>query len=118
MTLTSCNRILLLYFQTQVSTNGILSFGQAFTFHYPEHFPGSSSSSYLVAPFWADNDITNGQGQVSYEVHDIPTEGMEWVGTFVSQQEQTSFSPSWMMVAEWKEVPQFGGLLEDVSQHI
>ena len=71
-----------------------------------------------MAPFWADNDITSGQGQVSYEVHDIPTEGMEWVGTFVSQQVQTSFSPSWMMVAEWKEVPEFGSLLEDVSNYI
>ena len=99
----------------QVGTNGIFSFARRFYFHSPEPFPGASSSSYLVAPFWSDNDISNGVGQVSYEIHPYRTEAVIWTSKFITEQRQTDFSGSWMLVAEWKNVPEFGSTTTSVS---
>jgi len=65
--------------------------------------------SFLVTPFWSDNDISKGFGQVSYEVHSFQSDAMAWVSTFISQQQQVDFTGSWMLIAEWKNVPQYLG---------
>ncbi len=89
----------------QVSTNGIISFGRPFPYHSPHLFPGTS---YLVAPFWTDNDITKGVGEVSYQVYDnCQSESLSWVSTYISQQQQLNFSGTWMLVAEWRDVPEY-----------
>ena len=74
----------------------------------PSLFPGSNND-YIVAPFWADNDITH-EGQISYESHQ-GTDLLTHVSFFIRQLLQTDFSGTWMLVAEWEDVPQTSGSL-------
>lgn len=96
------------YFFPQVSTNGILSFGRPFPQHSPHFFSEASFYDYLVAPFWSDNDITGGVGEVSYQVHeDNQSESLSWISTYISQQQQINFNGNWMLIAEWTNVPEY-----------
>ena len=93
----------------QVSTDGYLSFGRPITC-CPSLTSDSSNSDYIVAPFEADTNIASGRGQVSYEVHTNSTSPAQLsrVNSFIRQQKQSSFAGTWMLVAEWKDVPQSG----------
>ena len=97
----------------QVSTNGFFSFDREVSFTNPQLFSPSFSDAALVAPFWADNDISNRVGAISYEVHSSGSP-ISRVSTFISQQQQVQFSGSWMLLAEWNNVPQFNGSTDDV----
>lgn len=103
----------------QVSTNGYFSFGEAAAYNNPQLFSPSSPSAYIVAPFWANNDISNRVGNITYEVHTAETSPsyMMLVSSFISQQKQVKFSGNWMLVAYWNDVPQFGGSLSAVSSN-
>ena len=59
-----------------------------------------------MAPFWADNDLRP-SGKVSYEVHNISTGYMSSVSRYIRQQSGLSFEGSWMLVAEWRDVPEY-----------
>ena len=88
----------------------MLSFGRPFPQHSPHLFPETSFYNYLVAPFWTDNDITRGVGEVSYQVYeDSEMESLSWVSTYISQQQQADFRATWMLVAEWRNVPEYLG---------
>jgi len=76
-------------------------------FFNPVLFPESTSYSYLVALFWADHD-PRPSGQISYEVHTSNTPVMSEVSTFVSLQQNINFVGTWMIVAEWNSVPEYG----------
>ena len=71
----------------------------------------------MVAPFWANNDLLNRIGSISYEVHNFETSSsyISKVSAYISQQQQVQFNGSWMLLAEWKNVSQFGGALSVVS---
>lgn len=101
-----------------MSTNGILSFERPFPYHSPHFFPGTNFYSHdLVAPFWTDNDITEGVGEVSYQVYEnSQSESLSWVSTYISQQQQINFIGTWMLIAEWKDVPKHQGELTIVSE--
>jgi hypothetical protein len=92
-----------------VSTNGLFSFGRPFPYHEPLAFPAASYYDTLVAPFWADADISGVNGQVFYSVHNNSDVALNWVSTFISQQQEIMFLGSWMLVAQWKDVPQHLG---------
>ena len=104
---------------TQVSTNGFFSFGEGAVYNTPQLFSPSSPFNYIVAPFWANNDISNRVGNITYEVHTTENSPryITLVSSFISQQQQVRFRGSWMLVASWNSVPQFGGSLTDVSCH-
>ena len=93
----------------QVSTEGYLSFGRAVRC-CPSLTSDTADSDYIVSPFKADINIANGQGNVSYEVHDISTSPglLSRVSSFIRQQELNNFSGTWMLVAEWSDVPLSG----------
>lgn len=91
----------------QVTANGIFSFGNPFPYHSPHLFPGTSFYNFLVAVYWTDNDISTGVGEVSYQVHTDNTETVQWVNTYISQTQQVNFNGTWMLLAEWKDVPQY-----------
>ena len=100
----------------QVGTNGYLSFDKVFTDYEPFEFPGLGSLS-LVAPFFCDIDISDGTGVISYEVHALrhsPTR-LAFVSTIVNEEFGTEFEGTWMLVAEWKNVPAFGRREDIVS---
>ncbi len=77
----------------------------------PHKFPSIAHHSF-VAPFWADVNIDNTDvvGEVSYEAHDSSTGGdlLDEVSSFVSEEEGVQFSGTWMLVAEWSNVPEWG----------
>lgn len=94
-------------YNPQVITNGFLIFGVPDIDSSPSLFP--SELSFAVAPFWADVDISNGVGEIRYEVHNASSDPViAEVSAFVSQQQQTVFQGEWLLVAEWRDVPEFG----------
>ena len=103
----------------QVSTNGFFSFGEEAVYNTAQLFSASSPFAYLVAPFWANNDISNRVGNITYEVHTTENSpsNVLLVSTFISQQQQVQFNGNWMLVAKWNSIPQFGGSLANVSKH-
>ncbi len=101
----------------QVSSNGFFTFDNEVTYTAPQLLSASFPLAYLVAPFWANNDFNNRVGAVSYEVHtsEISSSYIDLVSTFISNQLQIKFNGSWMLVAEWSNVPQLSGSLTVVS---
>ena len=99
-----------------MSTNGAISFGTGWLFWYPQPFPTNSfftRNSYVVAPFWSDNDIRM-NGSIRYEVHarvagpmTRSTQLLDQVSVFIINQRNLtagSFQGQWMLVVEWNEV--------------
>ena len=72
-------------------------------------------SLYLVAPFWADIDISVGVGDISYQVYSIGSPPLDTVNTIISDEENINFIGHWMLVAEWDEVPAYRGSPDQVS---
>ena len=100
-----------------MGSNGYFSF-EEFLGCCPTLFPRDSDSRLLVAPFWVDTNIANDDevGTVGYEVHnDQSGSFLSQVSEFVSRQQRTSFDGQWMVVAEWRDVPAFGGSTSVVS---
>ena len=61
----------------------------------------------FIAPYWIDSDPSQG-GFVSYEVFQENNEQLSEVNSFISQAESVEFSGSWMIVAQWDDVPVLG----------
>ena len=93
----------------QVASDGYFSFGRAVTC-CPNLLSSSSTSNYIVAPFEANTNIATGTGRISYEVHNLTTSPslLSQVNRYVQQSMQSRFYGTWMLVAEWKNVPQSG----------
>ena len=62
---------------------------------------------YLVAPFWADVDISGKVGDVSYQVYSTGSPLLDTVNTIISGEENINFIGHWMLVAEWDDVPPY-----------
>lgn len=98
----------------QVATNGLLSFGEAYSHYDPEPFPGTSTSvqnGHLIAPFWDDIDISGGGGHVYYQTFSsddsdsLTTTNLNAVNTYInSVHGDGSFEGTWMLVAHWDQV--------------
>ena len=101
-------------FFVQVGTNGIISFGERFTFWDPEIFPTDDyyiQTASVTAPFWSDID-TRLAGSVFYETHQRGfNEGsntvLERVSGFIASTMDINFTASWMLVAQWDRVHPF-----------
>ncbi len=92
-----------------MSTNGLISFKDSFLDCCPTPFPISTNNLAIVAPYWADTDISAGKGSVVYEVHDASNSGskemLDQLSTFVGLRTgDFDFSGSWMLVAKWDRV--------------
>lgn len=75
----------------------------------PVAFNGTDTLRYMIAPYWSDIN-TRSIGSVSYEVHSNQTSLLllHKVSKFIRQKEQSQFSGTWMLVAEWNSVPSPG----------
>ena len=93
----------------QVSVDGYFSFGRPVTC-CPSLTANTSGSDYIIAPYLADTNIGSGRGNVSYEVHTLSTSPdlLSRVNSFIRQQKRNKFAGTWMLVAEWRNVPQSG----------
>ena len=100
---------MLAYTNIQVSTNGLISFGRGFEESTPEVFPSTNPDTfwrYLVAPFWADFNSTNG-GSVSYAIYTSENSGSLLSNVSQLIQSETSdgdFVGSWMLVGYWENL--------------
>ena len=86
----------------------------------PSSFSTTSSSIFLVAPFWSSADISIA-GEVSYEVHNsgassVSSDLIDQISQHISSQMRTTFFGKWMIVAEWSEVAQADGSSMIVSE--
>ena len=104
----------------QISSNGFFTFDSEVTYSTPQIFSTTFPPAYMVAPFWANNDLPNRIGSISYEVHnhEISSNYISSVSAYISQQQQVRFNGSWMLLAEWNNVSQFGGSLSVVSNKL
>ena len=98
----------------QVSSNGLISFGNPFTSFNPQHFPIGINFA-VVAPFWSDVDISNGVGNIYYHLYrdaqsPLVLHASEELTSFTG-----NFNSTWLMVVTWDGVPQFAGSLTEVS---
>lgn len=102
-------------FLVQVGTNGYLSFDKVFTDYVTFEFPGDGHVT-LVAPFFSDIDISKGIGSITYEVHTPKYSETLFsdINAVINDQMKTNFTGSWLIVAEWKNVPEFGGSIYTV----
>ena len=73
-----------------------------------------------MAPFWSDVDIRV-IGEIFYEVHSAGDSArsddlLASVSEFITNQMGNQFSGSWMLVAQWDEVPEysFSGFYDEV----
>ena len=107
---------LLFTFNIQVGTNGYFTFDEAFTDYSSFVFPGVGVNT-LVAPYFCDIDVSNERGSIRYEVHTRRTSQslISKVNSLISDYMNTEYSGSWMLIAEWKNAPQFGGPIYIVS---
>ncbi len=99
----------------QVITNGYLSFGQSYISFIPGIFPQGSGTNFLVAPFFADIDI-GVTGTIRYEVHTSTSSSgfLADVSNFIRSETGSQFTGQWMLLAEWYNVPPFGGPYDEV----
>ena len=96
----------------QIETNGYFSFDKGF---YSYNFVQLSGNYSIVAPFFTDIDITIG-GNISFQVY-TRMNGSEELGNVsqaINDKEGTFFSGTWMVVAQWREVPRFLGFRAEV----
>ena len=89
-----------------MGTNGYFTFDLYFGW-IPFIFSENSTLA-LVAPFFADNDITAG-GQIAYEIHTPTTSQsiLSLVNSVINNYAQTDFYGEWLLVATWDEVPSY-----------
>ena len=102
----------------QVSSNGIISFGNEFPHFGATLLPNINNptvyNSYIAAPYWSDID---GRvfGEVWYETHvagqsTTSNSLLERVSSLVrSERNLSSFQGTWMVVATWNGSVPFAG---------
>ena len=80
-----------------------------FSDYAPFEFPGIGTVT-LVAPFFGDIDISKGTGSIRYEVHTVRTSASLFssLNTIINDQMDTEFSGAWLLLADWRNVPEFG----------
>jgi hypothetical protein len=101
--------------QVQVHTNGYFTF-DGYDDYSPYDF-GSENRS-LVAPFFSDIDISNGRGQIRYEIH---TEETSWhilseVNQLIQNCTGKHFRGNWLLVATWEDTPWYGETIPNTFQ--
>ena len=96
----------------QVNSNGVLSFRSSFTTPSPQSLP-LSTSDIIVAPFWADVDITNA-GNIFYRFTN-DTNILNGVEEKIRGAYNVDFSPALLFIATWDRVAEFFGFSNIVS---
>ena len=86
----------------QVNTYGVISITYPYMSFGARPFPLMYDLSQIIAPFWANHDVTN-QGRVLYRCTEDAS-FLNRVGTRISAAFNTSFSPSFLLIATWDGV--------------
>ena len=95
---------------TQVSTNGYIVFGRSFIDCCPGGPLFRLSPDYIIAPFWSDADPSQ-SGLIKYSVFEgSNSTEIRQFSRAISGIIGSNFFATWMMIADWVEVPQFGSV--------
>lgn len=105
------------FIHTQVSTNGLLSFGNSIIAYRSVQFTSTSTINYVVAPFWTDIDIRM-SGYIAYATFTTGSAAVSQLSSFIRDQEHSLFSGTWMILAEWNGVPHYSGSSSIVCPYI
>ena len=95
----------------QVLSDGAITFDRGARLYLPQTYPlqGDLSDLQIVSVFLADHDPRS-SGTVRYKVFETVTEEMRTVSEFIRNRTvSSSFGGTWMLVAEWRDVPANGG---------
>ena len=93
--------------------NGIMTVGSSpLGFYEGYHFPSNNErvrDANIAAPFWNDHDAR--ASNVYYKLYDSDdfddqTE-LQYVSEYISFQRDVSFDGTWMIIAQWVDVPPF-----------
>ena len=105
----------------QVATDGYFSFdGVAEDLHLLSNLNDSDDFPLaVVAPYLTNNDVTVGIGSIDYEIHTSETSQhiLSSIDSIINEHMQTEFHGEWILLAEWNNVPQYGGIINIVSSH-
>ena len=104
----------------QVATDGYFSLDG---YHYLPSTPTHTDTIIdypLVAPYWTDSDVTVGIGSIDYEIHTSETSQhiLSSIDSIINEHMETEFHGEWILLAEWNNVPQYGGIINFVSSCI
>ena len=79
-------------------------------------FPLVNSDVQIIALFLANHDARS-RGTISYKVYTSSSNNMDIVSNFIRfNGGSNNFTGTWMIVAEWRDVPSYnGGIPDDVS---
>ena len=91
----------------QVSKYGLFSFSSAYIGAYGYTFSPTSYPNYIVAPFWSYIDIYY-VGRVLYQTFTTGATQLDTVSLLIRRQIKNSFSGTWILVAYWDSVPEYG----------
>ena len=99
--------IYIFLFPLQINQDGFFSFGSSYTSSVPHTFSLTSPHHYIVAPFWGDI-YTYYTGSIRYQIFTTGAAQLDTVSLFIRRQINSSFSGTWMLVAYWSSVPEYG----------
>ena len=98
------------YTLTQISSNGLFSFGYGNTAYRPHTLSSTNlGDNYIIAPFWGDSDLRDDsvEGSVLYQSFTAGAPLLGIVNSFIRSEVENSFSGSWLLIAKWDRVPEF-----------
>jgi len=87
-----------------VSSNGLISIGSPFLQSFTSRFPTSSTPP-LISPFWADAQ----GGNISFRETNDPAVLSRAQNDVQAYFNTSDFTPTYVVIATWFEVVQFGG---------
>ena len=99
----------------QVNENGALSFNSPWRFSHPNRYPTTyipTRQRHVLSPFWSDVDIRR-EGSVRYVPIEtgsstpgdaIMKEAAAYVNYRFIDENEPTFQPTWMLVAQWDGV--------------
>lgn len=94
----------------QVSTNGYISLEDPPKYETLPNFPLPDSDMMIVAPFAAHIDTTRGRVSCTSFLESYRYDSqLDDVSDFIESNYDDSFTGGRMMVAEWYNVPKYGG---------
>ena len=105
------------YLYMQVNNNGLISFDVRVRQFTSDSFP-LGDGRMIIAPYWADSNVARGGMIWRRETSDsdlLARAGRRIRSAFPNQM---SFTPTWLYIATWDEVPYFGGPSNVVSNCI
>jgi len=91
-----------------------MTFNRSINFFNPVLFPNSTSYQYIVAPFWADHD-PRPSGNISFKTYSNNSDVVSAVSRFIRQQTSSRFAGSWMLLAKWEDIAEYGAEHDKVS---